>query len=284
MPQNPLPIAELTTGRGRPLLFILGPCVIESDDLLARVAEQLLAVREAGNQVVFKSSFDKANRTSVHSYRGPGLDKGLRSLQKIKDDFGFPVTTDVHEPSQAAAVAEVCDILQIPAFLARQTDLLVACSEASARHGRVVNVKKPQFIAPEDLEHAVRKCEESGCDRVLTTERGTTFGYGRLVNDFQCVPTMQSFGTPVCYDATHSVQRPGGRTTGGNRAMVRPLSRAAVAAGVDAVFMETHPDPDNAKSDGPNMVPLSDVAATVAELSRIRSLILELDTGMSPPR
>ena len=279
MPQNPLDIGDLRVGDGCPLLFILGPCVIESDDLLRTVADALAPLREEGHQVVFKSSFDKANRTSVKSYRGPGLDAGLASLSKIKDEFGFPVTTDIHEPSQAAAAAEVCDVLQIPAFLARQTDLLVACSEAAAKHGGVVNIKKPQFIAPEDLVHAVTKCEESGCDRLMTTERGTVFGYGRLVNDFQCVPTMKAFGAPVCYDATHSVQRPGGKTTGGNRAMVRPLSRAAVAAGVDAVFMETHPDPDHAKSDGPNMVPLAQLPAFLADLSRIRSLVQELDAA-----
>ena len=279
MPTNPLPIADLSVGTGRPLLFILGPCVIESDELLRTVAESLLPLREAGHQIVFKSSFDKANRTSVKSYRGPGLDAGLASLQRIKDEFGLPVTTDVHELSQAGPAAEVCDILQIPAFLARQTDLLVACSEAAAKSGRVVNIKKPQFIAPEDLVHAVTKCEESGCDRLMTTERGTVFGYGRLVNDFQCIPTMRGFGAPVCFDATHSVQRPGGKTTGGNRAMVRPLSRAAVAAGVDAVFMETHPDPDHAKSDGPNMVPLAEVPAFLGELARIRSLVQELDAA-----
>ena len=278
MPQNPLDVAGLTVGDGCPPLFILGPCVIESDDLLRTVAEALAPLREEGHQIVFKSSFDKANRTSVASYRGPGLNAGLASLAKVKDEFGFPVTTDIHEPSQANAAAEVCDILQIPAFLARQTDLLVACSEAAARHGGVVNIKKPQFIAPEDLAHAVTKCEESGCDRLMCTERGTTFGYGRLVNDFQCIPTMRGFGTPVCYDATHSVQRPGGKTTGGNRAMVPTLARAAVAAGADAVFMETHPDPDGvhsegAKSDGPNMVPLADVPAVLRELTQLRSLV-----------
>lgn len=282
MPVDPLPIAcpngqTYECGNDSPLLFILGPCVIESVDLLRTVAEVLVTLREEANvQVVFKSSFDKANRTSIHSNRGPGLEAGLEALATIKAEFGLPVTTDVHEAAQAAAVGEVCDILQIPAFLARQTDLLVGCAKAASQHGGVVNIKKPQFIAPEDLIHAVNKCVEAGCDRILTTERGTTFGYGRLVNDFQCVPVMKSFGTPVVFDATHSVQRPGGTTTGGNRAMVAPLARAAVAMGVDAIFMETHPDPDNAQSDGPNMVPLDQLAGVVRDLTRVRSVLLEM--------
>lgn len=284
MPHDPLSIPTPTgsaysVGTGKPLLFILGPCVIESIDLLRTVADELTKLRdEEGVQIVFKSSFDKANRTSLNSNRGPGLDGGLEALATIKSEYGFPVTTDVHEASQAANVAEVCDILQIPAFLARQTDLVVACAEGASKHGGCVNIKKPQFIAPEDLVHAVNKCVEAGCDRVLTTERGTTFGYGRLVNDFQCVPIMKSFGAPVVYDATHSVQRPGGSTTGGNRAMVAPLARAAVAMGVDAIFMETHPDPDNAQSDGPNMVRLADLPGVVRDLTRLRSLVQQLDS------
>lgn len=281
MPQDPLTIEcpsghTYECGTGRPLLFILGPCVIESIDMLRVVATELAGLRDDGIQVVFKSSFDKANRTSLKSNRGPGLAAGLEALATIKSEFGFPTTTDVHEAHQAEEVGKVCDILQIPAFLARQTDLIVACAQAANANGGIVNIKKPQFIAPEDLVHAVTKCEEAGCERVLTTERGTTFGYGRLVNDFQCVPIMKSFGTPVVFDATHSVQRPGGATTGGNRAMVAPLARAAVAMGVDAVFMETHPDPDNAHSDGPNMVPLADLAGVVRDLTRVRSLILDL--------
>ena len=285
MPHDPLsiPTPNGTTyecGNGKPLLFILGPCVIEGVDLLRTVAEQLIALRDDHQvQVVFKSSFDKANRTSLKSNRGPGLDDGLEALASIKDEFKLPTTTDVHEAYQAEAVGKVCDILQIPAFLARQTDLVVACAEAASANGGVVNIKKPQFIAPEDLVHAVNKCVEAGCDRVLTTERGTTFGYGRLVNDFQCVPVMKSFGTPVVYDATHSVQRPGGATTGGNRAMVAPLARAAVAMGVDAIFMETHPDPDNAQSDGPNMVPLAELPGVVNELTRLRSLVNEISSS-----
>lgn len=281
MPQDPLTIEcrsghTYECGTGRPLLFILGPCVIESVDMLRVVATELAGLRDDGVQIVFKSSFDKANRTSLKSNRGPGLTAGLEALATIKSEFGFPTTTDVHEAHQAAEVSKVCDILQIPAFLARQTDLIVACAEAANANGGIVNIKKPQFIAPEDLVHAVTKCEQAGCERILTTERGTTFGYGRLVNDFQCVPIMKSFGTPVVFDATHSVQRPGGATTGGNRAMVAPLARAAVAMGVDAVFMETHPDPNNAHSDGPNMVPLADLAGVVQDLTRVRSLVLDL--------
>lgn len=284
MPHDPLTIStpsenDYECGNDKPLLFILGPCVIESIDLLRTVADELVQLRNNENvQVVFKSSFDKANRTSLKSNRGPGLEDGLEALATIKDEYKLPVTTDVHEAYQAEAVGRVCDILQIPAFLARQTDLLVACAEAANANGGVVNIKKPQFIAPEDLVHAVNKCVEAGCDRILTTERGTTFGYGRLVNDFQCVPVMKSFGTPVVFDATHSVQRPGGATTGGNRAMVAPLARAAVAMGVDAIFMETHPDPNNAQSDGPNMVPLAKLAGVVRDLTRLRSVIQEISS------
>lgn len=261
-------------GAGQPLLFIAGPCVAESAGLLDEVGSELAAiVAETGARIVFKASFDKANRTSLTSYRGPGLSEGLDLIGTAAANHGLPCTTDLHEPSQADPVAEVCDLLQVPAFLARQTDLLVACGRAAAQHGRAVNIKKPQFIAPEDLIHAVTKCRQSGADNLLTTERGTTFGYGRLVNDLQCIPIMKAFGHPVVFDATHSVQRPGGSTTGGNRAMVRPLARAAVAAGVDAVFLETHPTPDTAQSDGPNMIPLAEVRQLIGELSQLRTLV-----------
>ena len=261
-------------GEGEPLLFLIGPCVMESDGLLDEVASELAAIgRATGARIVFKASFDKANRTSLTSYRGPGLAKGMEMMARASQTHGLPCTTDLHEPSQAMPVAEVCDLLQVPAFLARQTDLLVACGEAAAKHDRAVNIKKPQFIAPEDLEHAIVKCRQSGAANILATERGTTFGYGRLVNDLQCVPTMRGFGTPVVFDATHSVQRPGGKTTGGNRAMVPTLARAAVAAGADAVFLETHPDPDAAKSDGPNMVHLADVRTLVEQLTALRTLV-----------
>ncbi len=278
MPECPLPIGGLPCGPGQPLLFILGPCVIESRELLSEVSERLAAIRErSGLSIVFKSSFDKANRTSGDSFRGPGLERGLEMLAEVKAKTGLPVTTDLHEPQQADPAAEVCDILQIPAFLARQTNLVEACATAAARHDRVVNVKKPQFVAPDDMAHVVQKCMASGCRRVLLTERGTTFGYGRLVNDMQAIPTMRRLGVPVVIDATHSVQMPGGKTTGGRREMVPTIARAAVAAGADAVFLETHPDPDNALSDGPNQVPLDALERLCLDLARLRSLICEME-------
>ncbi|MBX3451074.1 MAG: 3-deoxy-8-phosphooctulonate synthase [Planctomycetaceae bacterium] len=276
MPESVLSIDAWKCGPANPLLFILGPCVIESEPLVMQVAEQLAGLsRERGYQIVFKASFDKANRTSVDSFRGPGLSKGLEILGRVTEKFGLPTTTDIHEPSQAGPAAEVCKILQVPAFLARQTDLVEAIAAATARSGGVVNVKKPQYVAPDDLVHVVRKCEAFGNPRVLLTERGTTFGYGRLINDFRSIPVMQSFGGPVCFDATHSVQMPGGATTGGNRKLVPFLARAAVACGSDAVFLETHPDPDRALSDGPNQVRLSDLPQLLEELTRLRSLVRE---------
>jgi len=279
MPNNPVAVGRLTCGAKQPLLFISGPCVIESDDLVMRMAEDLVSsAQRHGWQLVFKSSFDKANRTSIHSFRGPGLEAGLKILAKVRDRFGVPVTTDIHLPEQAAPAAEVCALLQIPAFLARQTDLVAATAEAAAKHGSVVHIKKPQFVAPEDMIHAVKKCEEAGCPNVILTDRGTTFGYGRLVNDMSCIPVMQSFGVPVCFDATHSVQRPGGSTTGGARQFVATLARAAVAAGCDGVFLETHPDPDQAKSDGPNQLPLAKIPTLLDQLSQLRTLALEFPT------
>lgn len=277
MPECPIAIGPALCGPGKPLLFILGPCVIESRDLLIEVADRLVQVRDALNvPIVFKSSFDKANRTSGDSFRGPGLEKGLELLAEVKSRTGMPVTTDIHEPQQARLAAEVCDILQIPAFLARQTSLIEACAVAAAERGGVVNIKKPQFVAPEDMLHVVRKCEASGSGRILLTERGTTFGYGRLVNDMQAIPIMRSFGVPVVIDATHSVQTPGGKTTGGRREMVPTIARAAVAAGADAVFLETHPDPDRALSDGPNQVALDRIEQLCRDLARLRSVVCEM--------
>jgi 2-dehydro-3-deoxyphosphooctonate aldolase (KDO 8-P synthase) len=277
LPTNPVPIRNWLCGRGQPLVFIAGPCVIETEQLVLDVGRRLAEIAaQLGVPIVFKSSFDKANRTSIHSFRGPGLEAGLRILARVKEATGLPATTDIHLPEQAEPAAGVCEILQIPAFLARQTDLVQAVAEATARHNGVVNVKKPQFVAPEDTAHAVRKCEEAGNPRVLLTERGTTFGYGRLVNDMRAIPTMQSLGVPVVFDATHSVQMPGGSTTGGQREMVAPLARAAVAAGADAVFFETHPDPDRALSDGPNMVPLECVPELISQLVRLRTVVNEL--------
>jgi 2-dehydro-3-deoxyphosphooctonate aldolase (KDO 8-P synthase) len=271
MPSNPFAIGPWQVGQGQPLLLFAGPCVIESEDLVLQVAERLKQIgEELRLPVVFKASYDKANRTSVKSFRGPGLQAGLRILEKAREATGLPLLTDVHEPGQAGAVAEVCQVLQVPAFLARQTDLVEAIATATSRTGGAINVKKPQFTAPEDMIHVVRKCEQFGNPRVLLTERGACFGYHRLVNDFRSIPVMQAMGVPVVFDATHSVQLPGGETTGGQREMVPFLARAAVACGCDALFFETHPDPDRAKSDGPNMIPLADLAGILKQLLRIR--------------
>ena len=268
---NPVTVGPISIGGG-PLAWIAGPCVIESRDHILRIAETLRKYADELNvPMVFKASFDKANRSSGKSFRGVGVDVGMKILAEVKAEFGFPVTTDVHEVGQCATVAEVCDILQIPAFLARQTDLL----EAAGRTGRVVNVKKGQFMAPWDMKNAVAKLAEVGNHRVLLTERGTTFGYGLLVNDMRAIPWMQETGCPVIFDATHSVQTPGalGDRTGGDRTMVPYLARAAVAAGCDAVFVETHPNPESAPSDGPNMIPLAELTKLIRTCTRIRAAL-----------
>ncbi|HEX4150049.1 MAG TPA: 3-deoxy-8-phosphooctulonate synthase [Pirellulales bacterium] len=275
MPSNPAKIGPLLCGSGRPLLVIAGPCVIESQELTLAIAGRLAEIAgELHLPLVFKASFDKANRTSNDSFRGLGLDAGLAVLAEVQRQTGLAVTTDIHESHQAAPVAEVCELLQIPAFLARQTDLLVAAAET----GRAVNVKKGQFMAPWDMNHVVGKLAAAGCQNILLCERGTFFGYGRLVNDMRAIPQMQSLGVPVVFDATHSVQEPGGlgSTTGGNRAMVEPLARAAVAMGVDALFFETHPDPDRSPSDGPNMIPLDQFADVLRRLVRLRQTVDQL--------
>ncbi len=276
MTQSTVTVGPWRCGPRERLLFIAGPCVIESEDLIRRVSGELAGLSQSRSwQIVFKSSFDKANRTSVDSFRGPGLEKGLDILANVRRETGLPVTTDVHEASQAGPVAEVCDILQVPAFLARQTDLIEAVSTAAAKYGRTVNIKKPQFTAPEDMVHVVKKCAAFGDPAVLLTERGTMFGYGRLINDMRSIPVMQSFGVPVVFDATHSVQMPGGATTGGNRKLVPFLARAAVACGCDGVFLETHPDPDRALSDGPNQLALQDLPILLDQLVRLRALASE---------
>ncbi len=272
MADNPLQIGPYRCGTGCPLLLIAGPCVLESADLALEIARRLTAAtRDLPINLVFKASFDKANRTSVAAYRGPGFEQGLEILQRVREECQIPVTTDIHESWHAARVAEVCDLLQIPAFLARQTDLLVA----AANTGRPVNVKKGQFMAPWDMQHVADKLSAAGCQRILLCERGTFFGYGRLVNDMRALPQMRSLGIPVVFDATHSVQEPGGlgASTGGNRAMVEPLARAAVAVGVDGLFFETHPDPDASPSDGPNMVPLDEFPALIHRLVQLRELV-----------
>jgi 2-dehydro-3-deoxyphosphooctonate aldolase (KDO 8-P synthase) len=267
-------VAAVAIGGGRPLVLIAGPCVIESLDHASRICAAIQAVcAEVGIDFVFKSSFDKANRTSISGFRGPGFEDGLSVLAHIRSTFGVPVTSDVHESDQAPTVAEVVDLLQIPAFLCRQTDLLVAC----ARTGLPVNVKKGQFMAPWDMSHAVAKLTSSGAQGVLVTERGASFGYNNLVADMRSLPIVRALGVPVCFDATHSVQLPGagdGRS-GGQRDYAPVLARAAVAAGVDAIFMEVHDDPDNAPSDGPNMIPLSWLPALLEKLVAIDALVRE---------
>lgn len=248
--------------------LIAGPCVIESEEMVLSIAGKMKEITDRlGIPYTFKASFDKANRTSLSSFRGPGMDEGLRILKKVKDTYGLPVCTDIHEPWQAAPAAEVADILQIPAFLCRQTDLLVA----AAKTGRCVNIKKAQFLAPWDMKNCVEKVRQSGNENVMLCERGTSFGYNTLVVDMTGLRVMKEFGVPVIFDATHSVQKPGGNgtSTGGNREFVEYLAKAAVAVGVDGLFMETHPDPDSAKSDGPNMVPLSEMEALLKKLIRV---------------
>lgn len=251
-----------------PLLLIAGPCVIESEALCLQIAEVLAELaRQLPVQVVFKASYDKANRTSAASFRGPGIEAGLEVLERVRRATGLPVTTDIHTAEQATAAGAVCDLLQVPAFLCRQTDLLMA----AAATGKAVNVKKGQFVAPADMRHVVAKLLAGGCRDVLLCERGTFFGYGRLVNDFAGLLTMRSFGVPVIFDATHSVQHPAslGETTGGDRALVEPLARAAAAVGIDGLFFETHPDPDTSPSDGPNMVPLSRLRGVLERVLKI---------------
>ncbi len=258
-------IAGLRIGNDRPLTVIAGPCQLESADHAQMIAGRMKEICDAaGAQYVFKASYDKANRTSLSGRRGPGMDRGLQILSDIRDGMGLPVLTDVHAPDQCAPVAEAVDILQIPAFLCRQTDLLVA----AGRTGAAVNVKKGQFLAPWDMVHVIAKIESTGNDRILLTERGVSFGYNTLVADMRALPQMAQTGYPVVMDATHSVQQPGGRggSSGGQREFAPVMARAAVAVGVAAVFIETHEDPDNAPSDGPNMIPLDRMAALIDTL------------------
>jgi 2-dehydro-3-deoxyphosphooctonate aldolase (KDO 8-P synthase) len=269
---NPATIGPYRCGKGQPLLLIAGPCVIESEELTLHIAQTLRKLcRDLPVNLVFKASFDKANRTSTDAFRGAGLEGGLAVLETVKQATDLLVTTDIHESQQATVVARVCDVLQIPAFLARQTDLLVA----AAKTGRAVNVKKGQFMAPWDMKYVVKKLEAGGCQNILLCERGTFFGYGRLVNDMRALPEMSSLGVPIIFDATHSVQEPGGlgSATGGNRAMVEPLARAAVAVGIDGLFFETHPTPDQSPSDGANMVPLDAVPAFLDRILRVRAAV-----------
>lgn len=255
-------------GAGNRPFLIAGPCVIEDEQLVMETAARIAGIARAiGMPYLFKSSFDKANRTSITSFRGPGIEKGLAVLKKVKDELGLPVLTDVHTEEQAAVAGEVVDVLQIPAFLCRQTDLLIA----AAQTGKVVNIKKGQFLSPAEMGNAVKKVEDSGNRRIILTERGSSFGYNNLVVDMRSFPIMRRFGYPVVFDATHSVQLPGGggTTSSGQREFVEPLACAAAGAGCDGFFMEVHPDPDSALSDGPNMVPLGSLQALLERVVRI---------------
>ena len=278
MTENDVRLAKVgntvTVGSGKPLTLIAGPCVIESRDLVFEVAEAVNAVcKKLGVQYIFKASFDKANRTSASTFRGPGVTVGLAVLQEVKDKLGLPVLTDIHESSHVEQVAEVVDVLQIPAFLCRQTDLLMA----AAATGKAINVKKGQFLSPQEMSQVAQKLRTAGVENLMLTERGNSFGYNTLVVDFRSLPQLQSFGCPVIFDATHSVQQPGGQggTSGGQREYVAPLARAAVAVGVDGLFMEIHPNPDKALSDGPNMLPLHRLEPLLKQLLAIRAPLIE---------
>ncbi len=269
---QPLSIGNFTVGAGRPLFLIAGPCVIENETIVMETAAALKRLgEELQMPVVFKSSYDKANRSAIDSYRGPGLIAGLKVLRQVKEQYGLPLLSDVHHPAEAEAAGEVLDILQIPAFLCRQTDLIVA----AARTGKIVNVKKGQFMAPWEMGNIVKKIESAGNSRILLTERGASFGYNNLVTDMRAIPIMQRFGHPVVFDATHSVQLPGGQgsSSGGQREFVPTLTRAAVAAGCDGLFMEVHPNPDKALSDGPAMVPLAELKALLQQVKAIEAAV-----------
>jgi 2-dehydro-3-deoxyphosphooctonate aldolase (KDO 8-P synthase) len=257
---------------GDKLTVLAGPCAIESMDIMRKTAEGLKSVCENLDiNYVFKSSYDKANRSSITSYRGVGMEKGLEMLAQIKKEFDLPIVTDIHTPEQAKVAAEVADILQIPAFLCRQTDLLVA----AAKTGKIVNIKKGQFLAPQQMKSLVKKVEDSGNKQIMLTDRGVSFGYNNLVSDFRAIPIMKEFGYPVVFDATHSVQMPGsnGDSTGGDRSFVPVLANCAMSAGADVLFFEVHPDPDNALCDGPNMLYLRDAEKVFAQCKAIFEIV-----------
>ena len=265
---------KITVGNGK-IFLIAGPCVIESEDLVMEVAKKMKEITDKlGINYIFKASFDKANRSSISSFRGPGIDKGLEILARVKEKYGVALATDIHEPWQCEKAKEVVDLLQIPAFLCRQTDLLVAAAET----GKAVNIKKGQFLAPWDMKNVVNKFCEVGNENIMLCERGATFGYNNLVVDMRGLLEMRKFGFPVVFDATHSVQIPGGKgdSTGGNREYVYPLARAAVSVGVDGIFAEVHPDPDKGLSDGPNMLKLENVEGILTNLLKYDKLTKEL--------
>jgi 2-dehydro-3-deoxyphosphooctonate aldolase (KDO 8-P synthase) len=267
-----IPLGSLRLGGGNLLFLIAGPCVIESESHARKIGEEVARIAaNAGIPYIYKASYDKANRSSVKSFRGPGLKEGLRILGKIKADLKLPVLTDIHEPSHAAAAAEVCDILQIPAFLSRQTDLL----EAAGKTDRIINVKKAQFLSPSEMANVAEKIAATGNTKIILTERGASFGYQNLVVDMRSFPILQKIGYPVVFDVTHSVQLPGGRglAGGGEPEFIEPLARAGVAAGVDGIFLETHDNPAVALSDGANALPLSQLAGLLARLKELSSLV-----------
>jgi 2-dehydro-3-deoxyphosphooctonate aldolase (KDO 8-P synthase) len=275
-------VGPATFGDGR-LTIIAGPCAIESEEhamMMARECAQ--RARNAGLDFVFKSSFDKANRSSIKSFRGVGMEAGLEILRHIKSEIGVPVVTDIHDPAQVDSVAQVADILQIPAFLCRQTDLILA----AAQSGCAVNIKKGQFLAPEDARNIVEKAQAAGCERLMLTERGVSFGYNNLVVDMRSFPIMNEFGVPIVFDVTHSLQLPGGlgNATGGLSQYIEPLARAGVACGVDAVFMEVHDAPERAPSDGPNMLPLARMGSLLENLRDIQALVRNMDRVTSNPK
>lgn len=259
-------IDNIEISENSPLSFILGPCVIESEYFALKMAEKLK--EKCPYPFIYKSSFDKANRSSIHSYRGPGMKEGLRILQKVKDEFSIPVTTDIHLPEQAAPVAEVVDLLQIPAFLCRQTDLLAA----AAKTGKPVHVKKGQFVAPYDMRHVVTKIKESGGHQIILTDRGASFGYNNLVSDMRAIPIMKDLGVMVCFDATHSLQLPGGlkEESGGERRFINPLASAAVAAGANMVYMEVHKNPEQAKCDAATQLSFDELVPLLDKLSSLK--------------
>jgi 2-dehydro-3-deoxyphosphooctonate aldolase (KDO 8-P synthase) len=265
-------LGSLSLGGGNPLFLIAGPCVIESESHARMIAEQVAKIAtDAGVPYIFKASYDKANRSSIKSFRGPGMAEGLRILAKIKAELQLPILTDIHEASQAVPAAEVADILQIPAFLARQTDLL----SAAAKTGRIINLKKAQFLSPWDMGNVAEKVASSGNSNIILTERGASFGYNNLVVDMRTFPILRKFGYPVVYDVTHSVQLPGGQgqASGGQPEFIEPLARAGVAAGVDGIFLETHENPAAALSDGPNALPLAQLSQLLSRLKALSSVV-----------
>lgn len=267
-------IRDLHIREGRELFLITGPCVIESETITLEIAEEVARIKEkAGLPVIFKASFDKANRSSIDSYRGPGFEEGLRILEKVRERTGLPVTSDIHEPEQADSAGQALDLVQIPAFLCRQTNLLVA----AAKTGKAINIKKGQFMAPWEMGNAVEKARSAGAETVILTERGSSFGYNNLVVDMRSIPHMKETGCPVVFDATHSVQKPGGlgKTSGGDREMVPTLAKAAVAAGCDGLFFETHTEPEKALSDGPNMLSTNELNSLIPRLKALHKAAIQ---------